>query len=88
MERPRNTETTAWGAASLAGLATGFWGSLDELAAIRAVDRRFEPTMSTDRRERLLAGWHRAVERSRDWAATRPIVLSVAHRKIGYRHAR
>ena len=68
VERPRNTETTAWGAASLAGLATGFWGSLDELAAIRAVDRRFEPAMSTDRRERLLAGWHRAVERSRDWA--------------------
>ena len=69
VERPRVTETTAWGAASLAGLATGFWARLDELAAIRAVDRRFEPTMSTDRRKNLLAGWHRAVERSRDWAA-------------------
>jgi glycerol kinase len=68
VERPRNTETTAWGAASLAGLATGFWASLDELAAIRAVDRRFEPVMSTDRRETLLTGWHRAVERSKDWA--------------------
>ena len=68
VERPRNTETTAWGAASLAGLAMGFWESLDELAAIRAVDRRFEPAMSTDRRESLLSGWHRAVERSRDWA--------------------
>ena len=68
VERPRNTETTAWGAASLAGLAMGFWESMDELASIRAVDRRFEPTMSTDRRSSLLSGWHRAVERSRDWA--------------------
>ena len=62
------TETTAWGAAALAGLAVGFWASLDELAAIRAVDRRFEPAMPAPRRTALLAGWHRAVERSRDWA--------------------
>ena len=68
VERPRVTETTAWGAASLAGLAVGFWASLDELAAIRAVDRRFEPAMPAPRRTALLAGWHRAVERSRDWA--------------------
>jgi glycerol kinase len=68
VERPRNTETTAWGAASLAGLATGFWGSLDELAAIRAVDRRFKPAMAAERRATLLAGWHRAVERSKGWA--------------------
>ena len=68
VERPRNTETTAWGAASLAGLALGFWGSLDELAAIRAVDRRFAPTMAEDRRHALLDGWHRAVERSKGWA--------------------
>ena len=68
VERPRVTETTAWGAAALAGLAVGFWASLDELAAIRAVDRRFEPAMPAPRRTALLAGWHRAVERSRDWA--------------------
>jgi glycerol kinase len=67
VDRPRVTETTAWGAASLAGLAAGFWGSLGELAAIRAVDRRFEPAMSDDRRRALLEGWHRAVERSKGW---------------------
>ena len=60
--------SAAWGAASLAGLATGFWGSLDELKAIRAVDRRFAPAMEPERRATLLRGWHRAVERSRGWA--------------------
>jgi len=68
VERPRVTETTAWGAASLAGLATGVWGSTDELASIRAVDRRFAPAMDPARREALMRGWHRAVERSRGWA--------------------
>jgi glycerol kinase len=68
VERPRVTETTAWGAASLAGLATGFWGSLDELRAIRAVDRRFAPAMEPERRATLLRGWHRAVERSLAWS--------------------
>jgi glycerol kinase len=68
VERPRVTETTAWGAASLAGLAVGFFESLDELAAIRAVDRRFAPGMAAPRRAALLAGWHRAVERSKEWA--------------------
>jgi glycerol kinase len=68
VERPRVTETTAWGAAALAGLAVGSWASLGELAAIRAVDRRFAPAMPAPRRTALLAGWHRAVERSRDWA--------------------
>jgi glycerol kinase len=68
VERPRVTETTAWGAASLAGLATGVWGSTDELASIRAVDRRFAPAMDPARRDALMRGWHRAVERSRGWA--------------------
>ncbi len=68
VERPKVTETTAWGAASLAGLATGVWGSTDELASIRAVDRRFAPAMDPLRREELMRGWHRAVERSRGWA--------------------
>ena len=68
VERPRVTETTAWGAASLAGLATGMWASLEELKDIRTVDRRFEPAMAAERRASLLRGWHRAVERSRGWA--------------------
>ena len=68
VERPRVIETTAWGAAALAGLAVGAWTSLQELAAVRAVDRRFSPAMAPERRERLLRGWHRAVERSLDWA--------------------
>jgi glycerol kinase len=69
VERPRVTETTAWGAAALAGLATGVWSGTDELTAIRAVDRRFEPSMAPERREALLLGWRRAVERSKGWAS-------------------
>ena len=68
VERPTMIETTAWGAAALAGLAVGFWPDQEAIAALRRVDRVFEPTMSADRRARLLAGWRRAVERSRDWA--------------------
>jgi glycerol kinase len=68
VERPAVIETTAWGAAALAGLAVGFWGSPGEIAAIRRVDRRFKPAMQATRRAELLRGWHRAVERSRDWA--------------------
>jgi glycerol kinase len=68
VERPALVETTAWGAAALAGLAVGFWGSPAEVAALRRVDRRFEPDMAPARRTELLRGWHRAVERSRDWA--------------------
>jgi glycerol kinase len=68
VERPTVVETTAWGAAALAGLAVGFWGSPAEIGALRKVDRRFEPSMAPARRMELLRGWHRAVERSRDWA--------------------
>ena len=66
--RPSITETTALGAAYLAGLAVGFWHDEDELAAMWHSDRRFEPAMSADQRATLLAGWRRAVERCRDWA--------------------
>jgi glycerol kinase len=66
--RPRITETTALGAAYLAGLAVGFWHDEAELAALWHAERRFEPGMSADQRAVLLAGWRRAVERSRDWA--------------------
>jgi len=65
--RPTVTETTALGAAYLAGLATGFWQGLDDLRANWRVDRVFEPQWPADRREAGYAGWRRAVERSRAW---------------------
>ena len=68
VERPAVTETTALGAAYLAGLAVGFWEGLDEIEANWALDRRFEPSMAPDRRERMLRDWHRAVERTKGWA--------------------
>lgn len=65
--RPKVTETTALGAAYLAGLAVGFWGSLDELAAQWQEDRRFEPTTSLMLRQTQLARWRQAVERAKGW---------------------
>ena len=67
VERPAVTETTALGAAYLAGLASGFWQSQEEIAQQWTVERRFEPQMSDSERDRLYAGWQRAVERSRAW---------------------
>ena len=67
VERPRVTETTALGAAYLAGLAVGFWKSEEEIAAMWQLDRRFEPNKDPAEREKLIAGWQRAVERSRRW---------------------
>jgi glycerol kinase len=66
--RPKVTETTALGAAYLAGLATGFWKDEAEIAAVWSRDRVFEPTLSRDASRERLDGWKRAVERSRDWA--------------------
>jgi len=60
--RPQVAETTALGAAYLAGLATGFWSSRAEIAEQWAVDRRFTPQMPVDQREALYAGWQQAVE--------------------------
>jgi glycerol kinase len=67
VERPVVRETTAFGAAALAGLAVGFWSDPTEIAAIRAVERRFEPAAPDDRREAGYREWQRAVERSRGW---------------------
>ncbi|MYM81343.1 glycerol kinase GlpK [Duganella sp. FT50W] len=67
--RPRVTETTALGAAYLAGLAVGFWDSQEEIAAQWTCERRFEPSMSAERRAELLHQWSRAVERSKAWQA-------------------
>jgi len=69
VERPVVTETTALGAAYLAGVATGFWSGLDEIRANWQLDRRFEPSLSPNRRLAQRADWARAVERSRGWAA-------------------
>ncbi len=65
--RPRCTETTALGAAFLAGLAVGFWDDPGQIEALWRVDRRFEPAWSADRREAMLHTWRRAVERSLAW---------------------
>ncbi|MCP5267817.1 MAG: glycerol kinase GlpK [Zoogloeaceae bacterium] len=66
--RPVVTETTALGAAFLAGLAVGFWQDEAELAALWQAERRFEPGLPAERCAELLAGWRRAVERSLHWA--------------------
>jgi glycerol kinase len=68
VERPATTESTALGAAYLAGLATGFWKDEAELAPHLKVGRRFEPAIAPSRREELYAGWQRAVERAKGWA--------------------
>jgi len=65
--RPRVTETTALGAAYLAGLAVGFWSSLQDLETHWRVDRRFDPAMSRDEATSRLQQWSRAVERSKSW---------------------
>ena len=70
--RPKVAETTALGAAYLAGLAVGYWEDLEEVARHWAVDRRFEPTMPADERDRRYRRWQRAVERARDWARDEP----------------
>jgi glycerol kinase len=67
IERPVIRETTALGAACLAGLAVGFWKNREELAEKWKREKAFNPAMETGRREKLLAGWHKAVGRSRDW---------------------
>jgi glycerol kinase len=65
--RPRVTETTALGAAYLAGLAVGFWAGPDDLRARRKDDVRFDPKMPSDEARTRRALWHRAVERSKQW---------------------
>ena len=66
--RPVIRETTALGAAYLAGLAVGVWKDREEIRGLWRKDVTFRPDMAGDRRERLLKGWHRAVKRSLDWA--------------------
>ena len=65
--RPVVKETTALGAACLAGLAVGFWKGLDEVKSRWKQDAVFTAAMNAEQRDALIAGWHKAVGRSRGW---------------------
>ncbi|HEX6068988.1 MAG TPA: glycerol kinase GlpK [Longimicrobiaceae bacterium] len=65
--RPKTLETTALGAAYLAGLAVGYWDSIDSIRSQWETDRRFEPAMPEEQVRELRSGWERALERSRGW---------------------
>ena len=65
--RPKLIETTALGAAFLAGLAVGFWESTAELSDKFSIDREFEPALPAEQREQLYSGWQKAVTRSQHW---------------------
>ena len=67
--RPAVLETTALGAAYLAGLATGFWKNTEEVTRNWREDRRFSPQMPAGRRDAMYAGWKRAVERVKGWSS-------------------
>jgi glycerol kinase len=69
VSRPAAAETTALGAAFLAGLAVGFWQDRAQIAAAWQLDRTFQPAMDPARRAALLAGWRRAVQRALGWDA-------------------
>lgn len=68
VQRPVTRETTALGAAFLAGLATGFWENTDKIKKLRQIDTEFHPNISSEERNHLLKGWHKAVGRSLCWA--------------------
>jgi glycerol kinase len=66
--RPKCVETTALGAAYLAGLAVGYWKSTEDIRCNWAVDRRFDPMLPEEAREERVRGWKRAVSRTMGWA--------------------
>jgi len=66
VNRPKNIETTALGAALLAGLAINFW-TIEEIIAQREIERTFTPLMEEEKRQRLYAGWLKAVEKAKNW---------------------
>jgi glycerol kinase len=70
VQRPMVAETTALGAAYLAGLAVGYWGDLDHIAKNWALQRQFDPGIPSGRRQQLYHGWQRAVERALRWEET------------------
>ncbi|MBM3709821.1 MAG: glycerol kinase GlpK [Actinobacteria bacterium] len=68
VEKPKMTEMAALGAAYLAGLGVGFWDNIEELEKHWVLEKRYEPSMESSRREELYNGWKKAVKRSFDWA--------------------
>lgn len=68
VNRPKCVETTAMGAAYLAGLAVGYWKDKEEVVKNWAIDRTFTPNIESEKRDKMLRGWKRAVERSYGWA--------------------
>jgi glycerol kinase len=67
--RPKVLETTALGAAYLAGLAVGYWSNESDITANWQIERRFEPAMSRDQAAALTAGWDQAVARAKGWGS-------------------
>ena len=65
--RPKTLETTALGAAYLAGLAVGYWDGLDDIKNQWQMDRKFEPIMAKDESQKLIAGWNKALGRAKNW---------------------
>ncbi|MBT0552064.1 glycerol kinase GlpK [Riemerella anatipestifer] len=65
--RPKTLETTALGAAYLAGLAVGYWDSIDDIKSQWIVDREFEPKMEREKADKMLHYWHKAVKRVQNW---------------------
>ena len=72
VQRPRTVETTAWGAACLAGLAVGYWQDQEEVAACWQAEREFTPRMAAGRCEALYGGWQEAVRRAGGWTTAIP----------------
>ena len=77
VDRPANRETTAFGAAALAGLAVGLWGDVAEIAAVRRVDRRFAPSADAAARAAAYGQWQRGVERARGWAVESGVASTI-----------
>jgi len=67
INRPKTLETTALGAAYLAGLAVGYWDSIDEIQFQWIIDKEFQPKMHQEKVNNIIKSWHKAVERSRNW---------------------
>ncbi len=72
VQRPVVSETTAWGAAALAGLAVGYWRDPAEIARKWALDREFRPAMPAEERQRRWDRWQEAVGRAKGWARPGP----------------
>jgi glycerol kinase len=68
VQRPRVVETTALGAAYLAGLAVGYWNNVEQIADHWEVERTYTPQMSVERSQQLYRGWREAVRRASGWA--------------------